>query len=139
MAHGRKWMPFVAAGLACSVGLVVAPAIGATASDVSVSVVERSGCSLAAPARAGRPARFEGFPVQTVTVTVQPLAIVHLDGGGRVVAATTNTGCAPRNGDALVVIGPGDRPAPVPPGLKAQLWVGDFTVPGRLVPQGGAH
>ena len=71
-----------------------------------------------------------------VTVTVPAVAWIELDAEGRLVAAATNTRCAPRDGDKLAVRGPDRRLlTDVTIDLAAIHWVGDFTEPGVLVPQ----
>lgn len=74
---------------------------------------------------------------QSVSVIVPPTAIVHLDGDGRVVAAMTNTGCAPAAGDDLYVSSPGrtDLERAAWETVADHDWLGDFSLPGVFVPQ----
>jgi hypothetical protein len=98
------------------------------------ALIERPACS--APPRTPAPPSASGQDAgAAVGVTVRPTALVHVDARGRVTAAWTNTGCAPRRTDDLFVhrvdgsIRPGDRD------LAARRWIGDFRNPGVLVAQ----
>jgi hypothetical protein len=72
-----------------------------------------------------------GEAEQQLVVVVPPTVILRVDTDGRVVAALTNTGCAPRLNDAWYVIGPDGTAAPAAPdAFPRQQWVGDFTQTG---------
>jgi hypothetical protein len=76
-------------------------------------------------------AEAHGEAEQQLVVVVPPTVILRVDTDGRVVAATTNTGCAPRLNDAWYVIGPDGTAAPAAAdAFPQQLWVGDFTQTG---------
>ena len=74
---------------------------------------------------------------QSVVVVVPPTAIVHLDAGGRVVSAMTNTGCAPTARDDLYLRMPGstDLERAMWDTVAQHTWQGDFSLPGVHVPQ----
>ena len=74
---------------------------------------------------------------QSLRVTVPATTIVRLDARGRVVAASTNTGCAPRRSDDLyvVLVNGTVRRAPVKWLIGRHHWVGDFTEPGVFAAQ----
>ncbi len=77
-----------------------------------------------------------GEAVQTITVTVPRTAIVAVDDLGRIVSASTNTGCAPQVGDDLYYRHPDGGLTQAPTDELAGLrWVGDFTQRGVQHPQ----
>lgn len=84
--------------------------------------------------RAGTPAADPAPAV--VTVQIPPTALVRVDHRGDVIAAWTNTGCAPGPADDIWVEGPdgtihrGDAAA-----LALHPWIGDFTRPGVFASQ----
>ena len=72
---------------------------------------------------------------QHVAVSVPRTALLELDAAGAVVAAATNTGCAPRQGDDVYVrTASGDLVAGEQ-ALLARAWVGDFRDAGVYQPQ----
>lgn len=74
-----------------------------------------------------------------VTVSVPATALLRTDRGGHVVAAATNTGCAPRPSDDIVLVRPDGTFEPAPsPQMANRRWFGDFTAPGIYQPQPGA-
>lgn len=74
--------------------------------------------------------------VQQVAVSVPRTALLEIDAVGEVVAAATNTGCAPRPGDDVYVrTASGDLVAG-DPALLTRTWVGDFREAGVYQPQG---
>jgi hypothetical protein len=76
-----------------------------------------------------------GVSVQTITVTVERTALVKVDAAGKVLAAETNTGCAPRPGDRVFVVqADGSLREAVGFDATATAWTGDFTRFG-FVPQ----
>lgn len=78
----------------------------------------------------------DGAMVQTVTVSIEPTSLLRLDADGHVIAAETNTGCAPRGTDRLFVVHD-DGSLTEAPGfdVASVAWTGDFTQFG-FVPQG---
>jgi hypothetical protein len=75
---------------------------------------------------------------QRISVTAPATALLRVDHGGHVVAAATNTGCAPRPGDDLFYVRPDGTVEPTPTSeLAHRRWFGDFTEPGVFVPQRG--
>jgi hypothetical protein len=93
------------------------------------------GTATTAPAEMPPP----GAVTQTITVTVPRTAIVSLDADGSVVAAMTNTGCPPREGDEFWVRHAGA--AELEPAswwtFRTHRWQGDFSRPGLVVAQLG--
>jgi hypothetical protein len=88
-----------------------------------------------APGPAASAPAGDGSAVQTITVTVERTALLKLDAVGTVVAAETNTGCAPRPGDRLFVVQPdGSLREAIGIDVTATAWTGDFTQFG-FVPQ----
>ena len=132
------WAAVAAAGLGV-VGAV--PAFGtASATDSRglsrplTGLVERAQCAgdQAAPV-SGSVAVDAAAAVQLVSVVVPPVALLDLDADGGVIAAATNTGCAPRLGDAVYVVQADG--SLVPGALPVVDWVGDFTEAGVFQPQ----
>lgn len=73
-----------------------------------------------------------------VTVSVPGTALLRTDRGGHVVAAATNTGCAPRPSDDILLVRPDGTFAPAPSSQMAnRRWFGDFTDPGVFQTQPG--
>jgi hypothetical protein len=62
-------------------------------------------------------------------------ALLELDTSGQIVAAATNTGCAPRPGDDVYVRTAGGDLGVGDPALLARAWVGDFRKAGVYQPQ----
>lgn len=79
---------------------------------------------------------FDGSAVQTVTVSVEPTSLLRLGADGHVIAAETNTGCAPRGTDRLFIVHD-DGSLTEAPGfdVASVAWTGDFTQFG-FIPQG---
>jgi hypothetical protein len=88
------------------VGVITAGAGGLAAADeASTALVERAPCAAPTPLPPVTDARTDG----ATTVRFRVASVVHLRvSDARPVAASTNTGCAPRSTDAFVV---GDRAA----------------------------
>jgi hypothetical protein len=76
-----------------------------------------------------------------IAVTVPTVAVIKVDGRGRVAAVMTNSGRAPRAGDELWIVQPdGSMRAPTTTetaDFVARRWVGDFGDPGSFVEQPG--
>lgn len=77
-----------------------------------------------------------GSPALAVSVRVPRTALVEIDAAGRVVAAATNTGCAPRLGDDVYLRTATGDLVPGDPALLTRAWVGDFREAGVYQPQG---
>jgi hypothetical protein len=76
-----------------------------------------------------------GGVTQTVVVRIEPTSLLKLDSDGHVVAAETNTGCAPRPTDHIyVVLRNGDLIENRKVDVSKVKWTGDFTEFG-FVPQ----
>jgi hypothetical protein len=75
----------------------------------------------------------------SIAVSVPAIALVKVDRLGRVLAAMTNTGRAPRTGDELWLVLPDgsiEAASPVEAsGLANYRWVGDFGSPGVFIAQ----
>jgi pilus assembly protein FimV len=145
-----KWTAVPITAIAVGAGALVAsaapaaPAAGVPAA--AVSLVEDAACGITATAAtapaapAATPADAAGAAGATaavaIKVTIPPVAWLEVDENGRLLAAATNTGCAPRTGDTVVARRP-DRSvvADVAIDLDTVAWVGDFTQPAVLVPQ----
>jgi hypothetical protein len=98
--------------------------------EAADALVERPTCFQEAP---------DPGPVgagDTVVHLVVPGRVtVRLDAAGAVVAAATNTGCAPKAGDQFVVEGAGPASAELAAATIAALGeTGDWTEYGRFVP-----
>ena len=143
-----KWWAVPAATLVIAIGVAAGPTEATKRAVVPAPVAatvltEDPTCALpkvpatTAPAGATADAGDHTATVAVkVTVTVPAVAWIELDAEGRLVAAATNTRCAPRDGDKLAVRGPDRRLlTDVTIDLAAIHWVGDFTEPGVLVPQ----
>ncbi len=73
---------------------------------------------------------------QHIVVGVPRTAMIRLDSSGRVVAAWTNTGCAPRPTDEVWLMGPdGSITAAGSTEIVDRSWRGDFSRPGVFVLQ----
>lgn len=144
-----KWWMVPAATLVIAVGVAAGPTEAtkraiAPAAAPATMLIEDATCALPTPttepAPTATPTGAAGTDTATVavkvTVTVPAVAWIEIDADGRLVAAATNTGCAPKDGDKLAVRGP-DRHllTDVAIDLGAIHWVGDFTEPGVLAPQ----
>ncbi len=117
-------------------GALLLAGCGETASEPPVSgadgLIEAPACREAVPAAATAPAADPA----AVTVQIAPTALVQVDHRGRVVAAWTNTGCAPSLGDDVYIEGPDGRIRPArAAALVTHPWIGDFTQPGVFASQ----
>ena len=123
-----KWL----AGLAVVAAAVVGSAVGASAhrsAPHSPRLIEASSCGV----RGSAP---NNVRASTISVAVPAVALLRLDARGRVTAAATNTGCAPRQSDQVYVVQPdGSLVATTRVRVGAVHWTGDFTTPGRMQPQ----
>ena len=72
---------------------------------------------------------------QTVVVRTPATAMIRVDARGGVLAAWTNTGCAPRVGDDLWVLRPDGTITVAPPSIVDRPWRGDFSHAGVFVDQ----
>lgn len=73
---------------------------------------------------------------QTLSVVVPAVTMLRTDHTGRVVAAATNTGCAPAPGDLVYEYAADGSVRPRPDiDVAARPWVGDFTEPAVFQPQ----
>ena len=141
-----KWTAVPVTAIAIGAGALVAAAApaGATAAPApAVVLVEDTACTAPAAPAATAPTPVvdaTGTAAATgavvIKVTIPPVAWLEVDEAGRLLAAATNTGCAPRTGDTVVARRP-DRTvvAEVTIDLDEVAWVGDFTEPAVLVPQ----
>ncbi len=73
--------------------------------------------------------------VQQVLVGVPRTAMIRLDSSGRVVAAWTNTGCAPRPTDEVWLMGPDGSITAGSTKIVDRSWQGDFSRAGVFVLQ----
>lgn len=121
-----------AVGAAAFAGIASAGLVGADRGHASspAPLIERAAC--ATPA--GDPPPDPGV-AQQVSVAVRGTALLQLDGRGRVVAAWTNTGCAPRRSDDVYLQRPDGSIRSGGRDLTARRWTGDFREAGVLVPQ----
>ena len=109
----------------------------------SAGLLEGAGC--AHPSTSGVGAAVSDRPgTQTISVTVPSVALLRTDHGNHIVAAMTNTGCAPRSVDQLFFVRPDGSLDSAPTSeLANRRWVGNFTNPGVYVSQTqrneGAH
>jgi hypothetical protein len=64
----------------------------------------------------------------SVTVRIEPTSLLKLDSSGHVIAAETNTGCAPRMTDHIyVVLSNGNLVENTKVDVSDVRWTGDFT------------
>jgi hypothetical protein len=69
-----------------------------------------------------------GGMTQTVSVRIEPTSLLKLDSDGHVLAAETNTGCAPRATDHIyVVLRNGNLVENTKVDVSKVQWTGDFT------------
>jgi len=131
------------AGAAISgVGALAVPAwaIGRSATEpitqpAGPSLVERMTCAGDDTPQAAEAPGHTGAQTpavsQTVSVVVPRVAMIEFGADGRVVAAATNTGCAPRPGDEVyIVLDDGNLVAASDFALDGIEWRGDFTAAG---------
>lgn len=79
-----------------------------------------------------------GATSQVVTVRVPRVVIVRVGAHGRVLAVTTNSGCAPGPGDTYLLRRPDGSFVEVGPRrFSGRRWHGDFSHPGVEVAQIG--
>ena len=125
------------AALVGSVALVSSVAGASDGERLPAVLVEREACgALSSAASQGAVADSSGGTTLTIAVAVPRTALLEIDAAGEVVAAATNTGCAPRPGDDVFVrTASGDLVAG-DPALLARAWVGDFRAVGVYQPQG---
>lgn len=75
---------------------------------------------------------------QVVAVRTPATAMIRVDAAGRVLAAWTNTGCAPKPGDDLWTLHPDGTITPARASIVERRWRGDFSRAGVFVDQRGA-
>ena len=124
--------------IAIGAGSLIASAAPATepVARPAAVLVEDDACGTPAVSQAAAAPAATATGTATIHVTIPPVAWLELDEAGRLMAAATNTGCAPRTGDTVVARRP-DRTlvAELTVDLADVAWVGDFTRPAVLVPQ----
>lgn len=134
--------------VAAGIGLVVsATALAAHGAQAPANRDNRTGPSRVAeslscrgrdghdPAPAGPGRQPPGAP-SSADVGVPPTVLLRIDSLDRVIAAATNTGCAPRRGDDVYFVeADGTITAAPASEVDACDWTGDFVVPGRFQPQ----
>jgi len=85
--------------------------------------------------RGPRPVASGGLQ-QSVVVRVPPTVLLRVDSSGRVIAAATNTGCVPSEGDDVFVFRPdGSIHQTTTFDVESCDWSGNFTVPGQFQTQ----
>jgi hypothetical protein len=72
---------------------------------------------------------------QMISVRVPATTFLRIDKSGRVTAAATNTGCQPNKQDDQFVFRSDGTIEPSTIDVEDCDWRGDFTVPGRFLPQ----
>jgi hypothetical protein len=73
-------------------------------------------------------ADLDGSMTQTVVLRIEPTALLKVADDGTVLAAETNTGCAPRPTDLLYVVADDGSLTPADGiDVSAVAWTGDFT------------
>ena len=104
---------------------------------VAAPLVERADCDQQAPTPAASALAGGALATtsQGVMVNIPATSLLTLDATGRVTAATTNTGCAPRPTDHLYWIMPDGSVIEATDPLPLRAWTGDFTLAGVAVPQ----
>lgn len=126
------WSAGVAAANASSPSHVVQQRVQSSAMPALVEVPECWG-SVMSPATT-----LPGANVETITLTIEPTSLVKVDERGRVLAAETNTGCAPRRGDHVYVVHQDGTLEDAPTFDVALVrWTGDFTQFGYQLQTGG--
>lgn len=130
-----------AAGAAAIGGLLfvatVSHASPSGKADRPLVLQERSDCGVNGIDGAALDDRIRSAYVeQSLVVQVPATALIKVESGDRVVAAMTNTGCAPRTGDDVYIVRPDGTIERAPTSQMAdRRWLGDFTVPGVYVSQ----
>lgn len=132
-----QWVAAASCGLMASAVLLAATAWGAGASSPAASSVtmhERAECAQSA-VTAPAPSAEGGMPI---TVSVPATVVLQVEWNGELIAAMTNTGCAPRGDEDIHLMWP-DRSMSECVSLQtgALVWSGDFTEPGVYQPQRG--
>lgn len=130
------WTAVPVTAIAIGAGALVASAApnAEPAERPAIVLVEDTTCATpASPATPATPEPAAGSV--TIQVTIPPVAWLEVDETGRLIAAATNTGCAPRTGDEVFVRRPDSTLVEVTVDLDAIAWVGDFTQPAVLAPQ----
>jgi hypothetical protein len=125
------------AGLAASGTIVLFATIGGAGAHADAGPAplrESASCGHPLPADAGSgPVR---GVAQQINVAVPATALIRIDHAGRIAAALTNTGCAPRTGDDIYIVRADGSVDPTPiHELPSPQWFGDFTVAGVYVSQ----
>ena len=101
------------------------PLRAATQEIVTPALVEVPKCWGSAPATA---TTFPGPNVETIALSVEATSLVKIDDRGRILAAETNTGCAPRDGDHIYLVHPdGSMHEAFGFDVQSFEWTGDFT------------
>jgi hypothetical protein len=76
----------------------------------------------------GTPSTLPGANVETITLTIEATSLLAIDGSGRVTAAETNTGCAPRSTDHLYFVhANGNLTEAIGVDVASLRFTGDFT------------
>jgi hypothetical protein len=118
--------------VACAAAALVLTGSAAAAADDPLPLVEAPSCAAPTPVAAADGARTDG--ATEVALLVPAVTRLRVEGGA-VVAAATNTGCAPRSTDQIVV---GDRLAtPAEVAAAVAIRWDDWTTPGEWHALGG--
>ena len=128
----------VKAAVACAVALGGSAALAARSSAARAAPPTATERLVEAAECAGAPSANvpTGGATQTVTVSVPRAAFIHLDAAGRVISASTNTGCAPRTLDTVYLFRADGSIVEAPPAVIAHLrWTGNFRDAGAEQPQ----
>jgi hypothetical protein len=140
----------VLVGSVAVAGIALAERGASTVASIEASIEASTEASPTAPAAAlvevpvcwGTPTTVPTLPssdgamVQTVTVSIEPTSLLRLGADGHVIAAETNTGCAPRSTDRRFIVHDDGSLTEVPGfDVASVAWTGDFTQFG-FVPQG---
>lgn len=141
MRHAGRGVIVAGAALVAA-GAVAAPVVGAwrsapTAAEAATSadLVERAVCAGDLRSASSPAVTVDAAAVtQVVSVAVPRVAMIEFATDGRVVAAATNTGCAPRPGDEVYLV-QADGSLARTSVLPRVDWVGDFTAIGVFQPQ----
>jgi hypothetical protein len=102
-----------------------APLPAPTQRSVTTPLVEAPTCWAPEP---GTPSTIGGANVETITLTIEATSLLAVNEEGRVTAAETNTGCAPRPTDHLYFVHPdGSVTDASGTDLTGLRFTGDFT------------
>jgi hypothetical protein len=97
----------------------------ATQHVITSPLIEAPGCWHPS---AGTPTTLPAANVETITLTIEATALLAVDEQGRVTAAETNTGCAPRPTDHLYLMHPdGNLTEALGFDVSELRFTGDFT------------